>query len=297
MNQKQESVDMWMEPTIAGARARRMQLTGRVALVPTMGALHEGHVSLMRIAAAKADHVLVSIFVNPSQFGPAEDYEKYPRPLEADLAMCRAAGVAGVFMPAAEQMYPAEVPGCELNVPVIAADLEGALRPSHFAGVCRVVAKLLNILQPDFACFGQKDFQQLRIVQAMVADLNMPVDVVACPTVREADGLAMSSRNRYLNAEQRKRAVGLSKALTEARMLIEQAGEADPAVVEHAMTQVLAAHQLHVDYAQVRHPTTLAAIDCIEPGATGEVVALVAANLDGVRLIDNMLIPVPPSAL
>src|SRR5262249_38557741 len=156
-----------------------------------------------------------------------------------------------------------------------AADLEGVRRPGHFAGVCRVVAKLFHIVQPDSACFGQKDFQQLRVIQAMVEDLNFPLRVIPCPTKREPDGLAMSSRNVYLSTQARKHALGLSKALAEARELVEREGETDPAAVEAAMERTMAAHQVKVDYAAVRHPLTLARLDCIEPAVTRGVAALV----------------------
>jgi pantoate--beta-alanine ligase len=287
---------MWIAQSVQELRQRRRTLGGKVALVPTMGALHAGHVSLVSQARRLADHVLVSIFVNPAQFGPKEDFSRYPRPLEQDLAACRDAGVDGVFNPTVPEMYPAGIPAASLNVPDMAGELEGALRPGHFEGVCRVVLKLFNLVQPGVACFGQKDFQQLRIVQAMVADLNVPVDVIACPTVRESDGLAMSSRNVYLSADERKRAVGLSKALEEARLLVEKSGETDPAAVSAAMTQTMKAYHIEPDYAVVRHPVTLAKLDCIEPRLTGGVVALVAGRLGAVRLLDNALIAVTGTA-
>lgn len=284
---------MWVAQTVQEIHQRRRTLAGRVALVPTMGALHAGHVALMQQARRLADHLLVSIFVNPTQFGPREDFSRYPRPLEQDLAACRDAGVDGVFHPSVQEMYPPGVPASSLNVPSIAAELEGALRPGHFEGVCRVVLKLFNLTQPALACFGQKDFQQLRVVQAMVADLNVPVDVVACPTVRESDGLALSSRNVYLSADDRKHAIGLSRALEEARLLIERSAETDPLAVSAAMLQTMKAYHIEPDYAEVRHPVTLAKLDCIEPRLTGGVVALVAGRLGPVRLIDNALMAIP----
>lgn len=255
-----------------------------------MGALHEGHLTLMREAAKHADHVWVSIFVNPTQFGPHEDFDRYPRMLKQDLASCEAAGVSTVFVPTVDEMYPPDAIDTQVSVPDLAAELEGKMRPGHFDGVCRVVAKFLNITQPTVACFGQKDYQQLKIIEAMVRDLMMPTRIISVPTVRESDGLAMSSRNRYLNDEQRKHAVGLSKALKHAKMLIEDTGETDPAVIEHAMQQVLEAHHLDVEYAVIRHPQTLAELDCVEPTLTGGVVALIAARSEAVRLIDNMVI-------
>lgn len=281
---------MWIAKTIREARRQRDALSGRVCFVPTMGALHAGHVSLMQAGHCLADHVLVSIFVNPTQFGPAEDLTRYPRPIENDLALCEQAGVAGVFEPSVEEIYPPGRPACEVTVPALANMLEGHHRPGHFAGVCRVVAKLFNIVQPDVACFGQKDYQQLRVIQAMVNDLDMPVTIAELATVREPDGLAMSSRNVYLTPAQRHHALGLYKALSEARMLVEEEEETDPAVVETAMRQVLVAHHVEPDYAVVRHPLTLTPIDSINPKLTGGVVALIAGRLGNVRLIDNMVL-------
>ena len=277
-------------------RQQRRALRGKVALVPTMGALHAGHQSLIERAGAIADHVIVSIFVNPTQFGPNEDYAQYPRPVDRDLDCCERAGVEGVFNPNVEEVYSPQVPVCEVNVPELAKSLEGKHRPGHFAGVCRVVMKLLNMAQPNIACFGRKDFQQLRIVQAMVADLTLPVAIVEVDTVREPDGLAVSSRNIHLAGEDRHHARGLFKALVNARMLVEQAGETDPMRVETSMHEVMRAHQVGVDYAVVRHPLALTELDCIEPALTGGVVALVAGRVGNVRLIDNMLLAEPKPA-
>jgi pantoate--beta-alanine ligase len=284
---------MWVAKTIADARKQRAALRGRVGLVPTMGALHAGHVSLIEAAKSLADHVVVSVFVNPTQFGPQEDYLKYPRPIDEDLAACDRAGAAGVFMPTVEEMYPTSRLACEISVPALASILEGEFRPGHFAGVCRVVAKLFHIVQPEVACFGVKDYQQLKVIEAMVADHDMPLWIAEVPTKREPDGLAMSSRNIYLDAEARRHAVGLYKALLEAKMLVEEAGEVDPAAVEAAMRQVLEAHHVSPDYATVRHPTTLAAMDSLSPATTHGVVALIAGRLGGVRLIDNMVLGKP----
>jgi pantoate--beta-alanine ligase len=281
---------MKLGQTIAEMRTLRQALTGRVALVPTMGALHRGHVALMHAARAAADHVIVSIFVNPTQFAAHEDFDRYPRPIDDDLAQCRRAGAAIVFAPSASDMYPPDVLASDLSVPDLSAELEGEYRPGHFNGVCRVVAKLLNIIQPDVAIFGQKDYQQWRIIEAFARDLNMPVKITALPTVRDGDGLALSSRNAYLLPEQRSHALGLFKALTEARMLIEDAGETDPAAVEHAMLNTLATHHVEVDYAVVRHPHTLTPLDSISPQVSCGVVALIAGRVGNVRLIDNMLI-------
>ncbi len=281
---------MWVAKTIEEARRHRQQVSGRVALVPTMGALHKGHAKLIEAAKITGCEVVVSIFVNPTQFAPGEDYDRYPRRLDEDLALCRQGGVVGVFCPTMQQMYPPGQPGCELEVGLLSNQLEGEHRPGHFAGVCRVVAKLLNIIEPDIACFGQKDYQQLKVVQAMVEDLAMSVRIMGCQTVREEDGLACSSRNVRLGLQARRHAVGLYRALMEAKMLVEQDGESDPGVVEAAMVQAMCVYQIETDYAVIRHPHSLAPLDCIEPRLTGGVVALVAGVIDGVRLIDNMLL-------
>jgi len=284
---------MWIARNIDEIRSRRGALTGRVAFVPTMGALHAGHVSLMHAAAKLADHVVVSIFVNPTQFGPNEDFNRYPRPIEKDLDACRAAGVAGVFYPSVEAMYPPDKPACDVTVPSMASILEGVVRPGHFAGVCRVVAKLFNIVRPDVACFGQKDYQQCRVIETMTEDLAFPIAIAELATMREADGLAMSSRNVYLGPEERRHAVGLHKALMAARLLVDEEGESNPAAVEAAMRQVMLSHHIAPDYAVVRHPRTLGELDAITPAVTGGVVALVAGKLGSVRLIDNMVIGRP----
>jgi pantoate--beta-alanine ligase len=279
---------MWIAETIDDARKQRATLPGRVCLVPTMGALHEAHLSLVEEAGRLADHVVVSIFVNPAQFGPDEDLERYPKPLESDLDLCRKHRVAGAFCPTVQQMYPPGGPECRVDVPSLARDLEGRQRPGHFAGVCRVVVKLLNILQPQLSCFGEKDFQQLRVVEALVRDLCMPVEIVPCPIIRDDDGLALSSRNHYLTDSTRPRATALYKALTRAGTLVEQDGETDPGVVEQAMGRILERSEVAIDYAVVRDATTLAPLDCVEPRTRGVAVALVAGSVDGVRLIDNM---------
>lgn len=281
---------MWVAADITEFRRQRAVLQGSVALVPTMGALHRGHLSLIALAKSKCDHVVVSIFVNPTQFGPNEDFQKYPRPIERDLELCREAGVAGVFNPSPEVMYPQGVIACEVAVPEIAKELEGATRPTHFAGVCRVVAKLFHIIEPHVAVFGQKDLQQLLILDAMVTDLNFPIEIIAGPTLREADGLAMSSRNVYLSAEGRRHALGLSKALTEASVIVREQGESDPGAVEAAMSRTIKAHHMELDYAVIRHARTLANVECIEPDAGGGVAAILAAKIEGVRLIDNAIL-------
>lgn len=278
--------------TVSDARAYRRELTGKVALVPTMGALHEGHLQHIRVCRQHADHVIVSVFVNPTQFNEKQDYQKYPRTLDVDIRLCAEAGADAVFAPEADELYPpAQIPA-EVNVPSVAGVLEGRDRPGHFQGVCRVVVKLLNIIQPDLVSFGRKDYQQLRVVSAVVSDLLMPVRILEIPTVREPDGLAMSSRNMRLTPEQRQRAPGLFKALSAAKQLVEQDGETDPHAVEQAMRAVLRAHQVEVGYTAVRHPQTLGELECVEPALTGGVIALVAGHVGEVRLIDNMLLGV-----
>jgi len=272
--------------TIAELRAYRRSIDRPIALVPTMGALHDGHLKLIDEAKRLSDDVWVSIFVNPAQFGPNEDLSRYPRPIEDDLAACERMGASAVFHPPVDVVYPPGVVSSSVDVPELTGEFEGADRPGHFAGVCRVVLKLLNLCQPRFACFGQKDYQQLIVIEAMVADLNLPVSIQRVPTVREADGLAMSSRNRYLDETERKHAVGLYKALNMAKHMIEVDGETDPHTIEQAMEQTLRAHHIHPDYAVVRHPQTLQAVDLICP----PVVALIAGRLGSVRLLDNLII-------
>ncbi len=247
-----------------------------------MGALHEGHLSLIRQAREQGDVVWVSVFVNPTQFGPAEDFERYPRDLEADVNLCAEAGADGVFAPPASEMYPKGLLETVLDVPVLSADLEGANRPGHFVGVCRVVMKLLQLIRPDAVMFGKKDYQQWRVIESMLRDLIVPVRVVGCETVREPDGLAMSSRNVYLTGEQREQALGLSRALDEAERRI-QGGERVAGNIEAAMRQEIQAAGLEPDYAAVRVRETLSEMARVD----GPCVALVAGRLGKVRLLDN----------
>lgn len=286
----EQTSDLTVLKDVEAARSYRHGLTGKVALVPTMGALHEGHLQHIRVCRQKAEHVVVSVFVNPTQFNEAEDFKKYPRELETDIQRCAEAGASAVFAPDVEGLYPPTVPGAEIDVPALTTVLEGRDRPGHFKGVCRVVVKLLNIVQPDYVSFGRKDYQQLRVVQAVVDDLMPPVKVIEVATLREPDGLAMSSRNKRLSDEQRRRAVGLFKALSAAKQLVEQDGETDPEAVEQAMRTVLEANQIEVSYATVRHRQTLGELSCIEPALTGGVIALIAGHLGDIRLIDNMLL-------
>lgn len=263
----------------------------RIALVPTMGYLHDGHASLLRIARNHADRVVLSIFVNPLQFGPGEDFDRYPRDLDRDLRIATEAGADLVFGPAASEMYPGGEPWVAV-VPTRGADLLcGRSRPGHFRGVLTVVAKLFGIVQPDVAVFGRKDFQQLVLIRRMVADLDMPIDIVGAPIVREADGLAMSSRNRYLSPEERSRALALSAALVECERLF-AAGEDDPA--EYRQTMMDAAGQgVDVEYAEVVDGATIERPERVVSGA----VCAIAARVGATRLIDNAVLGVDPSVL
>jgi pantoate--beta-alanine ligase len=269
---------------VTAARQRGL-LTG---CVPTMGALHQGHVSLMQRARTECGYVTTTIFVNPTQFGPQEDFSKYPRTLQADLQLCEQAGVDLVFTPQADQMYVADA---ETTVQVgrLTTVLEGAHRPGHFDGVTTVVAKLLMITQPHKAYFGQKDFQQQLVVRRMVRDLNIPVEIVTCPIIREPDGLAMSSRNRYLSVAERQTAVALSRALRLAADLCSQPA-AVPAEVERQMRQMLLQTPgLELQYAVLADPDTLQPLpERVLSGARA--VGLIAARVGSTRLIDNLLL-------
>jgi pantoate--beta-alanine ligase len=269
----------------AVAAARRRELT--VGLVPTMGALHEGHASLIRAARAETGFVAVSIFVNPTQFDPNEDFNRYPRPLEQDLEACGREGVDLAFVPEPAAVYP---PSFRTFVEVhgLQEVLCGASRPGHFRGVATVVLKLFNIVQPDVAYFGQKDAQQARIIRQMVHDLDVPAEIRVCPIVREPDGLALSSRNQYLDPEQRRHATVLHRALAEARRLVE-AGERDTAVVRRALAERLAsAPGAAVDYAAVVDYDTLQPVERLR----GQVLIAVAVKFGGTRLIDNAMVEV-----
>ncbi|MGW0483219.1 MULTISPECIES: pantoate--beta-alanine ligase [Nonomuraea] len=273
-----------MDPIVARNRTDLIKARGdgSVALVPTMGALHEGHRSLIRAARSRADHVVVSIFVNPLQFGPGEDFSRYPRTFEADLEVCRAEGVEVVFAPAAEDMYHPDRQ-VSLRSGEMGRVVEGAVRPGHFDGMLTVVLKLFNLVQPDLAVFGQKDAQQLALIRRMVADLDVPVEIVGAPTVREPDGLALSSRNRYLSPADREVALALSRALRAG------AAESVPSRVVAAAREVLeaAAPELALDYVVLVDPATFAEV--AEP-YTGEAVLAVAGRVGTTRLIDNAVL-------
>ena len=251
-----------------------------VGLVPTMGALHEGHLSLVRRAAAECDVVVVTVFVNPLQFGAGEDLARYPRDLERDRTVAAAAGVRHLFAPDVGEMYPEEVL-TRVSVARLGDDMEGASRPGHLDGVATVVAKLFALAGPCRAYFGQKDHQQLEVVRRMVADLSFPVEVVACPTVRAEDGLALSSRNAYLSAEERRAAPVLYRALLYGRELLE-AGQTDPATVGRAMEELVEAEPLaRLDYAEAR------------PEGSGWRL-FVAARVGTTRLVDNLGVEASP---
>lgn len=275
---------MLVARTIAEVRKQLSHGPG-VAFVPTMGALHRGHVSLMERAGQMRPRVVVSIFVNPTQFGPNEDFSKYPRPLEKDLELCRAAGVDLVFLPEVAEIFPSRELPVLVDIPDLTGTLEASHRPGHFGGVCRVVAKLLHIVKPAVACFGEKDYQQLAVIRAMVQGLNMDVAIEPCPTLREADGLAMSSRNVYLTPDQRLQAVGLYKAILQAEKMIQE-GETRPGSIEREMANIVAGHGFELDYAVVRDAQSLRPVEAVRP-SDRPVVCLLAARLGAVRLIDN----------
>ena len=270
--------------------AGQKKLGKRITLVPTMGALHDGHRSCVTTGQSVENHLLViSIFVNPTQFGPGEDLDKYPRTLEADLALCEEWGCDAVFTPSAETMYPVEQTAW-VDVEGLTEPLCGRSRPGHFRGVTTVVSKLFNVVQPDFAVFGQKDAQQALVIREMVRQLNMPVEVMAAPTAREADGLALSSRNQYLGEADRVRAASVYAALQRARERI-SAGERDPAVLARGVVADLSAAGFdRVEYVEILKIEDLSPLATIE----GRVIIAVAAYMGSTRLIDNVVLDVTP---
>ena len=301
--------------TIPALREHRATLGRRVALVPTMGALHAGHVSLMEIAKRHAQHVGVTIFVNPTQFGPREDFHKYPRPIEADLDKCERAGVDFVFNPSVEEMYPPnphagrahvphgdfvkpgfkpqiEIPLSErhphnivIDLPSLTNVLEGQKRPGHFKGVCQVVAKLFNICSPHVACFGEKDYQQLRVISAMVEALNVPVEIVPCPTLRDPDGLAMSSRNQYLSPDERRKALTIIRALRAAEEEVRNGFRQTIRLITTAQRIILEQH-LQIDYIATVDPHTFTPA----PEVNAPTLMAIAARVGNTRLIDNVVL-------
>ena len=274
----------------AVSAARR---TGQaIGFVPTMGALHAGHVSLIERARAECGFVAVSLFVNPTQFGPNEDFHRYPRPRERDLELCRDAGADLVFSPTVETMYP---PGHRTFVEVggLSDVFEGKIRPGHFRGVATIVTKLFLIALADKAYFGQKDYQQQMLIRVMTRELNIPTEIVTCPTLRDPDGLAMSSRNAYLTPAERRAGLSLSQALQLAERLL-AGGERDVLRVEAAMRSLIEATPGAVlDYAVIAHPETLSELTAAEP----EMIALIAARFGTTRLIDNAILRFPSGPL
>ncbi|HEU5036963.1 MAG TPA: pantoate--beta-alanine ligase [Nocardioides sp.] len=276
-------------PALAHTREELAALLGErsgpVGFVPTMGALHEGHASLMRVARERIAQgpLVVSVFVNPLQFGPHEDLDRYPRTLDADLEVCAREGVDVVFAPSVDDVYPGGEPQVTVAPGPLAEVLEGRTRPGHFRGVLTVVAKLFGLVRPDVAVFGQKDYQQLALVRRMVLDLNMGVEVVGAETVREPDGLALSSRNRYLDPEQRGEAVALSRALRAAQDAAEYGAASALAV---ARAELRAAQGVDLDYLVVTAPDLGDLPDDVPPGTEARV--LIAARVGTTRLIDNL---------
>ena len=271
--------------TIDEMRRLRSELAEPVGLVPTMGYLHEGHLSLVKRARAEDESVVVSIFVNPTQFGPKEDFRDYPRDTERDLAMLEKEQTDVVFMPSAEEMYPPQYSSW-VEVSKVTERLEGASRPAYFKGVTAVVAKLFNIVRPTRAYFGQKDAQQAIVIKKMVADLNMNLEVVTCPTVREPDGLAMSSRNTYLNQEQRQAAAVLYQSLKLAERMYSQ-GERDTERIRREMIALIQEQPLgNIDYVSIADVETLEELGTIRPPA----LVSLAVKIGKPRLIDNVVL-------
>lgn len=279
------TVPMQVVTTLAELRTARRQLTGSLGLVPTMGALHDGHLSLVRRARAECEHVAVSIFVNPTQFGPKEDLSKYPRDIPRDLALLGAAGAHLVWTPTPADVYP---PNFQTWVEVegLTLPLEGALRPGHFRGVTTVVAKLFNAFQADRAYFGQKDAQQVAVIRRMALDLNFPTEVIVCPTVREADGLAMSSRNTYLSTEERTAATVLYRSLSAARSAYEN-GERSAGALRQMVTVIFSDEPLaQLQYFSCADYDSLQEVEQL----SGKTLLSMAAFLGKTRLIDNIVL-------
>jgi len=276
---------MQVVKAIPEIRVLRQKIGGSVGFVPTMGYLHEGHLTLVKRARVENSTVFVSIYVNPTQFGPREDFGAYPRDLDRDLDLLRGEGVDVVFVPSDEEMYPPEFSSW-VDVEKVTEHLEGASRPRHFRGVSTVVVKLFNIVQPSRAYFGQKDAQQAAVIKRMVADLNMGLEIVVVPTVRESDGLAMSSRNVYLSPEERQAATVLFKALTLARQLW-QGGGKDAEDIRRQMTSLIQKEPLaQIDYVSIADANTLEELEAIDCPA----LASLAVRIGKTRLIDNALL-------
>jgi pantoate--beta-alanine ligase len=276
---------MQIAKSIAEMKAARIKIPGSIGFVPTMGYLHEGHRSLVKQARAENSIVVVSIFVNPTQFGPTEDFKTYPRDTERDLAMLRKEKTDIVFMPSPEEMYPDRFSSW-VDIEKVTDPLEGSYRPGHFRGVATVVAKLFNIVEPARAYFGQKDAQQVLVIKKMVADLNMNLEVIVSPTIRESDGLAMSSRNIYLNPQERQAATVLFKALTLTQNLFKK-GERDAETVRQQMTSLISQEPLaKIEYVSIADTDTLEELSKIDRSA----LASLAVRIGKTRLIDNVLL-------
>jgi pantoate--beta-alanine ligase len=270
---------------IADLKRLRRELFEPVGLVPTMGSLHEGHLSLVRRAREENPSLVVSIFVNPTQFGPREDFKRYPRDTKADMALLEKEAVDVVFVPKADEMYPPQF-NSWVEIGGLAERLEGASRPGHFRGVATVCNKLFNIVQPTRAYFGQKDAQQAAVIKKMVAELDMNLEIVTLPIVREPDGLAMSSRNRYLNPDERRAALVLYRALTLGRRLWDD-GEKDAGKIRREMARMIQKEPLaRIDYVSIAHAETLSELEVVRPPA----LVSLAVKIGGTRLIDNMLL-------
>jgi pantoate--beta-alanine ligase len=271
--------------TINDMKRTRRRLKGKVGLVPTMGYLHEGHLSLVRRSVQENNHTVVSIFVNPAQFGPNEDFERYPRDYDRDFALLDKAGVDYIFLPTPPMMYPAGF-NTWVEVDGITSKLEGAARPGHFKGVTTVVNKLFNIIQPDRAYFGQKDGQQCAIISKMIADINMNVDMIISPTVREPDGLAMSSRNVYLSTEERKQAPVLYESLNTARRMLKKGERKAPVIKEEMIKKINEKNLAEIDYVSIANASTLEELEVIQY----PVMISLAVRFGNTRLIDNILV-------
>ena len=279
------SIEQFVAPDAARQFVLKQRFAGKtVGIVPTMGALHEGHLSLVKQSVARCDVTIATIFVNPTQFAAGEDLDKYPRTLDKDLELLQSAGAAGVFLPSNDTMYPRGF-STYVDPPIVARTLEGEHRPTHFRGVTTVVMKLFQILPANYAFFGCKDYQQWKVIQAMTRDLNVEIEVVGCEIIRDHDGLALSSRNRYLDSQQRIRALSLWKALNQAKRRVE-VGECDGEQIMQSMREILNLSVDSIDYAVITDADTLSPLNTIDRPA----VALIAAHIGTTRLIDNLLI-------